>query len=87
MSKDNLHTLERIDVKDRLPREDSYVLVWGHNKEYGIRWLDVFLFDGTKFVDEDAEEPDEFSHMVTHWAPLQSLNWNDGLPLGRGFVQ
>jgi len=87
MTSDGIHTLHRIDVKDQLPREDSYVLIWGHNKELGMRWVDVYLFDGEKFIDDDADEPDEFSDMVTHWADLANLNWNDGVPFNRIFNQ
>jgi hypothetical protein len=79
--------LHRIDVKDRLPRDDSYVLVWGHNKEAGIRWVDVYLFIDGVFIDEDSEDPKECSDMVTHWADLTNINWNDGVPINRGYIQ
>jgi len=52
-----------------------------------MRWVDVYLFDGEKFIDDDADEPDEFSVMVTHWADLANLNWNDGVPFNRIFNQ
>ena len=87
MTSDGTHTLHRIDVKDQLPREGTYVLCWGHNKDLGWRWVDVLYFDGEIFVDEDSDEPGEFHHMVTHWAQLEPLNWNDGVPLFRGYIQ
>lgn len=84
---DCVHVLYRIDVKDQLPRDESYVLVWGHNKDEGIRWVDVLLFLDGVFVDEDAEDPEHLSDMVTHWADMTDMNWNDGVPMNRGFVQ
>jgi hypothetical protein len=87
MRSDSTHVLHRIDVKDQLPREDSYVLVWGHNKEDGLRWMDVFLFDGVRFVDDGSEDPEEHSDMITHWADMTNLNWNDGVPFNRMFNQ
>lgn len=76
----NLHTVERIDVNDRLPRDESFVLCWGHNKIKGWRWVDVLLFqDGAFLCDEQVDHTEE----VTHWADLSPLNWNDGLPFMR----
>lgn len=85
MRSDTTHTIERIDVKDRLPRENSYVLVWGHNVEDGFRWIDLLAYENARFVDDDIGC--DVTEHVTHWAELTNLNWNDGLPLGRGFCQ
>lgn len=91
MLKDNLHTLERIDVKDRLPREGSYVLVWGVLKSHGWRWVDVLEFRDGRFIDPTEEELNghdfDYTDSATHWADLTVANWNDGLPLYRNFVQ
>ena len=90
---DGTHTLHRIDVKDQLPRDGSLVLCWGHLKSHGWRWVDVFTFKDERFINENLEfggaDEDEydFTDQVTHWAPLEPLNWNDGVPLHRSHVQ
>lgn len=81
---DGTHTLHRIDVKDQLPREESWVLVWGRNPSNAHRWIDVFQWNGETFVDDNGEP---WGSDATHWASLVPLNWNDGLPLHRSFVQ
>lgn len=83
----NLHTVERIDVNDRLPREGSCVLCWGHLRSHGWRWVDVLKFEDGRFTDDDEDDPEDWTADVTHWADLSSLNWNDGLPLHRSFNQ
>lgn len=80
----SLHTIERIDIKDKLPRNGSLVLCWGHNQEYGIRWIDTLYFEDGKFFG-DLEE--DYAEQVTHWANLAMLNWNDGVPLHRDHNQ
>ena len=93
MSKDNLHTLQRIDVKDRLPREGSLVLCWGHLRSHGWRWVDVLEFRDGRFIGPVAEECGtseedyDWTDDVTHWAALEPMNWNDGLPLHRSCIQ
>lgn len=88
---DGTHTLHRIDVKDQLPREGSRVLCWGHLKACGWRWVDVLDFEDGRFVDVEARdngaEDTDYTNDVTHWASLVPLNWNDGVPLYRNFVQ
>lgn len=88
---DGTHTLHRIDVKDQLPRDGSYVLCWGRLKSHGWRWVDVLEFRAGRFIDptEEELEGDDFDYTdgVTHWADLTVMNWNDGLPLYRKFVQ
>ena len=88
---DGTHTLHRIDVKDQLPREETWVLVWGHLKSHGWRWVHVLWFEKGKFIDQAVRDldPDEgdYTDLITHWAPLEPLNWNDGLPLHRSYIQ
>ena len=92
MTSDGTHTLHRIDVKDRLPKEGSSILCWGHQVRCGWRWVDVLTFEAGRFIDQNIREADcdedwDFTHMVTHWASLVPLNWNDGLPLHRSYIQ
>lgn len=88
---DGTHTLHRIDVKDQLPRDGSRVLCWGHLKSHGWRWVDVLGFEDGRFVDMEAREvgddTGDYTDDVTHWAPLQTLNWNDGVPIHRSHIQ
>jgi hypothetical protein len=83
------HTIERIDVKDSLPRNGSLVLCWGHLKSHGWRWVDVLKFEDGRFTnDVDMDDDDsDYTDAVTHWASLVPLNWNGGLPLHRDFIQ
>lgn len=86
---DGTHTLHRIDVKDQLPRDGSLVLCWGHLKSHGChgwRWVDVLMFEDEHFID-NHEDTEDYTDVVTHWAPLDPLNWNDGVPLHRSHVQ
>ena len=84
----SLHTIERIDIKDKLPRNGSFVLCWGHLRSHGWRWIDVLKFEDGRFHG-DIEEVDEGDWVddVTHWAPLDHLTLGDGLPLHRSFNQ
>ena len=82
----SLHTIERIDIKDKLPRNGSLVLCWGHLKSHGWRWVDVLNFEDGRFVNND-DDPEDYTDDVTHWASLVPLALNDGLPLHRSHVQ
>jgi hypothetical protein len=86
MTSDSTHTLHRIDVKDQLPRDGSLVLCWGHLKNLGWRWVDVLSFEDGQFI-ENSDFEETYTDVVTHWAPLESLNWNDGVPLHRSHIQ
>ena len=86
MTSDGTHTLHRIDVKDKLPRDGSLVLCWGHLKTLGWRWVDVLRFEDGQFI-ENSDFAEAYTDVVTHWAPLEPLNWNDGVPLHRSHVQ
>jgi hypothetical protein len=91
MGTDTEHTLLRIDVMDRLPRDGSLVLCWGHQQDYGFRWVDVLEFSDGRFVDTGALECGadkyDWTDDVTHWASLVPLNWNGGLPFHRSCNQ
>lgn len=76
----NLHTVERIDVNDRLPREGQNVLaIWTDMDR--VRGMDVACFEEGEFYDSfDDKLPG-----VSHWVDLTPVQWNDGVPLHKAF--